>query len=77
MEVQANKKMNKLIKGQLVKVFTDPISCSRPEGNATLVKKIRNSKFDVYIERWTVNFLGDFRDQLVDRDINTTNNDPF
>ena len=69
--------MNKLVKTQLVKVYTDPITCVIPEGNATLIRKIDDCKPDPHIEHFTVHFLGDDNSQLVDRYINLFYSDPF
>ena len=48
--------MPKLIKNTVVKVYSDPISCEKLEGQAKLLKFIRAEE---KLEYWTVRFIKD------------------
>ncbi len=52
-------------KGDIITIYTDPLTCKHPEGQAKLKRKLTWD--DEPIERWTVKFLdtGDVVDRFI------------
>jgi len=57
-------------RGQLVTIYEDPSTKTRVEGQATLLRKLREYPDD-HQERWLVHFLGDEPSMKVQRFIAT------
>lgn len=57
-------------KGQIVTIYEDPITKTRVEGRATLLRKIREYP-EGHQERWKVHFLGDSPRIKVERNLST------
>ena len=43
-------------KWQTIMIYEDPLTCEKPEGNAQLIRKIKEDKT---FEYWEVSFVGD------------------
>ena len=51
--------MSTLKKGDRVMIYNNPVTETNPEGQATLVRRVRKSRFRGECDRWLVRFDGD------------------
>lgn len=62
-----------MFKGNIVKVYEDPVTEQKEEGEAVLIRKLREVQMgDFVIEYWNVHFLDDMEGEVFERAIKRT-----